>query len=86
MFEHLPWKVENTLDRFFRNRSPSLEIVGTDSRTLLAALLTGLTMMILGVNFFQRHERKQALRVFLFSLLYIPLLVVLMLLNGASVT
>lgn len=40
MFEHLPWKVENSLDRFFRNREPSLELIGTDSATLLAALLT----------------------------------------------
>jgi transcription-repair coupling factor (superfamily II helicase) len=40
MSEHLPWKVENTLDRFFRNRSPELELVGTDSPTLLAGLLT----------------------------------------------
>jgi transcription-repair coupling factor (superfamily II helicase) len=40
MFEHLPWKVENTLDRFFRNREPSLEIVGSDSSSLLAGLLT----------------------------------------------
>lgn len=40
MSEHLPWKVENSIDRFFRNREPKLEIVGTDSPTLLAALLT----------------------------------------------
>ncbi len=40
MFEHLPWKVENSLDRFFRNREPRLEIVGTDSATLLAGLLS----------------------------------------------
>src|SRR4051794_7299858 len=40
MFEHLPWKVENTLDRFFRNREPTLEIVGSDSSTLLAGLLS----------------------------------------------
>lgn len=40
MFEHLPWKVENTLDRFFRNRGASLDIVGSDSPTLLAGLLT----------------------------------------------
>jgi transcription-repair coupling factor (superfamily II helicase) len=40
MFEHLPWKVENSLDRFFRNGEPELEIVGTDSATVLAALLT----------------------------------------------
>ena len=40
MFEHLPWKVENSLDRFFRNRESSLELVGTDSPTLLAGLLT----------------------------------------------
>lgn len=40
MFEHLPWKVENSLDRFFRNREAELEIVGSDSATLLAALLT----------------------------------------------
>lgn len=40
MFETLPWKVENSLDRFFRNREPRLEIVGTDSATLLAGVLT----------------------------------------------
>lgn len=40
MFEHFPWKVESSLDRFFRNGEPSLEIVGSDSVTLLAALLT----------------------------------------------
>lgn len=40
MFEHLPWKVENSLDRFFRNREPVLEIVGSDSATFLAGLLT----------------------------------------------
>ncbi len=40
MFEHLPWKVENTLDRFFRNREKSLELIGSDSVTLLAGLLT----------------------------------------------
>lgn len=40
MFENLPWKVENSLDRFFRNREPSIEIVGTDSPTLLAGLLS----------------------------------------------
>jgi transcription-repair coupling factor (superfamily II helicase) len=39
MSEHLPWKVENSIDRFFRNREPKLEIVGTDSPTLLAGLL-----------------------------------------------
>jgi len=38
--EHLPWKVENSLDRFFRNREPSVEIVGTDSPTLLAGVLS----------------------------------------------
>jgi transcription-repair coupling factor (superfamily II helicase) len=40
MFEHLPWKVENSLDRFFRNREPMMEIVGTDSSTFLAGVLT----------------------------------------------
>jgi len=40
MFEHLPWKVENSLDRFFRNRENSLELIGSDSVTLLAGLLT----------------------------------------------
>ena len=40
MFEHLPWKVENTLDRFFRTKEPKMEMVGTDSPTLLAGLLT----------------------------------------------
>lgn len=40
MSEHLPWKVENSLDRFFRNRESSLEIVGSDSPTLLAGLLS----------------------------------------------
>jgi len=40
MFEHLPWKVENSIDRFFRNREPSLEVVGSDSPTLLAGLLS----------------------------------------------
>ncbi len=40
MFEHLPWKVENSVDRFFRNREPALEIVGSDSSTLLAGLLS----------------------------------------------
>ena len=40
MFEHLPWKIENTLDRFLRNRESSLEVVGTDSATLLAGILT----------------------------------------------
>ncbi len=40
MFEHLPLKVENTLDRFFRNREAQMEIVGSDSTTLLAGLLT----------------------------------------------
>ncbi len=40
MFEHLPWKVENSLDRFFRSGGPSLEIVGSDSAILLAGLLT----------------------------------------------
>ncbi len=40
MFEHLPWKIENTLDRFLRGREPTLDIVGTDSTTLLAGLLS----------------------------------------------
>jgi transcription-repair coupling factor (superfamily II helicase) len=40
MSEHLPWKVENSLDRFFRNREPQIEVVGSDSPTLLAGLLT----------------------------------------------
>ncbi len=40
MFEHLPWKAENSIDRFFRNREKTLEIVGSDSVTLLAGLLT----------------------------------------------
>lgn len=40
MFEHLPWKVENSLDRFFRNREPQIEVVGSDSATMLAGLLT----------------------------------------------
>ena len=40
MFEHLPWKIESALERFFRLSEPSLEIVGTDSGTLLASLLT----------------------------------------------
>ncbi|MGE4133234.1 MAG: transcription-repair coupling factor [Bdellovibrionales bacterium] len=39
MFEHLPWKVENSIDRFLRNREPNLEVVGTDSATFLAGLL-----------------------------------------------
>lgn len=40
MFEHLPWKVENSIDRFFRTGEPEMEIVGSDSATLLAGLLT----------------------------------------------
>ncbi len=40
MIEQFPWKVENTLDRFFRNRERRLEVVGTSSPTLLAGLLT----------------------------------------------
>ena len=39
MFEHLPWKVETSIDRFLRLSDPSLEIVGTDSGILLASLL-----------------------------------------------
>ncbi len=39
MFEHLPWKIENSLERFLRLNEPSIEIVGTDSSTLLAAVL-----------------------------------------------
>lgn len=39
MFEHLPWKVENSIDRFFRNGDPELEIIGSDSPALLAGLL-----------------------------------------------
>lgn len=40
MFEHLPWKTENSIDRFLRTGEPAMEIVGTDSSTLLAGLLT----------------------------------------------
>lgn len=40
MFEHLPWKVENSIDRFFRTGEPEMEIIGTDSVTALAGLLT----------------------------------------------
>jgi transcription-repair coupling factor (superfamily II helicase) len=40
MSEHLPWKVENSIDRFFRTGEPKMEIVGSDSSTLLAGLLT----------------------------------------------
>jgi transcription-repair coupling factor (superfamily II helicase) len=40
MFEHLPWKVENSLDRFLRNREAQVEIVGSVSPTLLAGLLS----------------------------------------------
>lgn len=40
MFEHFPWKTENALDRFFRNREQKLELIGSDSVTLLAGLLT----------------------------------------------
>lgn len=40
MFEHLPWKIENSIDRFFRNGEPEMEIIGSDSPTLLAALLS----------------------------------------------
>lgn len=40
MFEQLPWKIENSIDRFLRNREPNLEIVGTDSSAFLAGLLT----------------------------------------------
>lgn len=40
MLEHLTWKVENSLDRFFRTGEPQMEIVGSDSATLLAGLLT----------------------------------------------
>ncbi len=48
------------------------------------ALIAGGTMLWFSFGFFQRHERLEAKRVFLFSLLYIPVLVTLMLLNGAA--
>ncbi|MGE0528257.1 MAG: hypothetical protein AB7P49_14405, partial [Bdellovibrionales bacterium] len=40
MFESMPWKIESSLDRFFRNGEPQMEIVGTDSLTLLGGVLT----------------------------------------------
>ena len=40
MFEHLPWKIESALERFFRSREQSLEFLATDAGTLLASLLT----------------------------------------------
>jgi len=38
--EHVPWKIESALDRFFRNLEPQVEIVGTDSAVFLAGLLS----------------------------------------------
>ncbi len=40
MFESWSWKVEDSFDRYFRNREPRLDVVGTDSTTLLAGLLS----------------------------------------------
>lgn len=47
MTEGLPWRVESSIDRFFRTGEPRLEIVGTDSIALLGALL-GLPRVHLG--------------------------------------
>jgi hypothetical protein len=38
--EPLTWKIESTIDRFFRNREKRLDIVGTSSVSVLAALLS----------------------------------------------
>jgi protoheme IX farnesyltransferase len=51
---------------------------------LLTALALGAVMTSFSFGFFSDHSRANAKRVFLFSLLYIPALVVLMLLNGSS--
>ncbi len=48
------------------------------------ALALGAITIFYGYGFVQNQSRLTAKRVFLFSLLYIPVLVVLMLLNGAS--
>ncbi len=50
---------------------------------LVVAIAVGATMTWYSLEFFRSHSRAQARRVFLFSLLYIPVLVTLMLLNGA---
>lgn len=51
---------------------------------LAIALACGAVMTYFSVGFFKTRSRQDAKRVFLFSLLYIPALVMLMLLNGAS--
>lgn len=38
--EGLPWNVESSIDRFFRNKEHRLEIVGTSSPSVLGALLS----------------------------------------------
>jgi hypothetical protein len=39
-YENLPWSVEATIDRFFRNQEPRLAVVGTSSLSVLGALLS----------------------------------------------
>lgn len=51
---------------------------------LITAASMGIAMTALSFGFFKRHDRPEARRVFLFSLLYIPVLVTLMLLNGSA--
>lgn len=51
---------------------------------LATAVALGVTLTVFSVGFFRHTTRTEAKRVFLFSLLYIPLLVALMLLNGSS--
>ena len=59
--------------------------LGLTGRLYLAvAVTTGAAMIWFSFGFFRQRARPEARRVFLFSLLYIPLLVTLMLLNGAG--
>lgn len=51
---------------------------------LVMAFAMGVAMTHLSVKFFSDRSRLQAKRVFLFSLLYVPLLVIFMVLNGKT--
>ena len=50
----------------------------------IAAFLLGAGLLWLSFGFFRSHERIRARRLFLYSLIYIPVLVTLMLINGTS--
>jgi protoheme IX farnesyltransferase len=51
---------------------------------ILTAFALGLSMVGLSIHFLNDPSRSNARRVFFFSLLYVPVLVVLMLLNGVA--